>query len=396
MINNFHLMAKPASSKCNLKCEYCFYLEKGKMHNFESQRAMSQEVLELYIKKYIHSQDTNTIEFAWQGGEPTMCGIRFFEDVLLLQKKYADGKKITNTLQTNGMLLNESWVEFLARNDFLVGISIDGDASIHDRCRVTTSGKGSFNKVYNAISLLNKYNVAYNTLTVVNRYNQNHGADVFNFLKHSGSKYHQYIPVVEFISMDVERGYLCADADKPLAHTYSVTREGYGDFMIDVFNEWIKEDVGSVFVQTFDASLFSWYSNESSMCIFNKTCGQSLIIEQNGDIYSCDHFVYPHYKLGNIRQGMLWNIANSEQQKRFSNEKGNFSELCRACKYLFACNGGCPKYRIDRFSGKPHNYLCASYMKYFSYIDKSMTYMTEELKKGKDVSGVMKWFKMQP
>lgn len=395
MINNFHLMAKPASSICNLKCEYCFYLDKGKLNSFGLQSTMSPKVLELYIKKYIESQDVDTIEFAWQGGEPTMCGIRFFEDALLLQKKYANGKKIINTLQTNGVLLNEFWAEFLARNDFLVGISIDGDASVHDRYRVTSSGRGTFDKVYNAIMLLNEYDVAYNTLTVVNNYNQSYGAEVFNFLKRSGSRYHQYIPVVECLNVNAENGYLCTDAEKSLIHPCSVTREGYGDFMIAVFNEWIKEDVGNIFVQTFDASLFSWYCNESSMCIFNKKCGQSMIIEQNGDVYSCDHFVYPGHKLGNIRQGTLRDMANSKQQQKFSGEKGKVSEMCRTCRYLFACNGGCPKHRTDRFKGEAHNYLCAGYRKYFSYIDKSMTYMTEELKKGNDVSGVMTWFKMQ-
>lgn len=395
MINNFHLMAKPASSTCNLKCDYCFYLDKGKLNDFGLQNTMSQKVLELYIKKYIESQSIDTIEFAWQGGEPTMCGIRFFENALLLQKKYANGKKIINTLQTNGVLFNESWVEFLAKNDFLVGISIDGDASIHDRYRITSSGKGTFDKVYNAIMLLNEYGVAYNTLTVVNNQNQNYGAEVFNFLKHSGSRYHQYIPVVEFLNVNTDSGYICTGADKPLVHPCSVTREGYGDFMIAVFNEWIKEDVGSIFVQTFDASLFSWYSDESSMCIFNKKCGQSMIIEQNGDVYSCDHFVYPRHKLGNIRRGDLRDMVNSKQQQEFSREKGNVSEMCRMCKYLFACNGGCPKHRTDRVKGELHNYLCASYRKYFNHIDKSMTFMTEELKKGNNVSGVMKWLKMQ-
>lgn len=395
MNKNFHLMAKPTSFECNLNCDYCFYLEKQSLYNKEQQCiAMSDEVLENYIKSYIESQSTDVVEFAWQGGEPTMAGLDFFQRALHYQTTHANGKIIKNTLQTNGLLINQDWAYFLAKNQFLVGISIDGMQAIHDRYRITRSGKGSFDKVINAIKLFNQFNVEYNTLTVVNNENYKYGAEIYRFLKSIGSNHHQYIPIVEaeniHFTPDESKIIIGRNSVKP----FSTPRDGYGQFMTNVFDEWIKEDVGKVFIQLFDATLISWFGYESSMCLFNKECGQSLIIERNGDVYSCDHFVYPEFRLGNIQQQSLQEIVSSDQQKKFSCAKSVLSEQCQQCQFSTYCYGGCPKHRIDTSADQqPHNYLCQSYQHYFKHVSKYMDFMVKELNQGRNVFAVMEWTK---
>lgn len=397
MYKNFHLMAKPTSFECNLNCDYCFYLEKESLYKKEQNAiAMSDEVLENYIKSYIASQSTDVVEFAWQGGEPTMVGLDFFHRALKYQTIHANGKIIKNTLQTNGLLINEDWAYFLAKNHFLVGISIDGMQVIHDRYRITRSNKGSFEKVINAIKIFNDFGVEYNTLTVVNNENYKHGAEIYCFLKSIGSKHHQYIPIVEADNVDFSLDNDVIKIGRTHVKPFSTPRSGYGQFMTDVFDEWIKEDVGKVFIQLFDATLISWFGYESSMCLFNKECGQSLVIERNGDVYSCDHFVYPEFCLGNIQQTPLQELFLSEKQKKFSCSKSSLSEQCKQCQFESYCYGGCPKHRIDTSVDQmPHNYLCQSYQHYFKHVSKYMDFMVNELHQGRNVFAVMDWAKGQ-
>lgn len=391
-------MAKPTSFRCNLNCKYCFYLEKRSLYGNEKNISftMSNEVLKNYIKSYIASQTTDVIEFAWQGGEPTLAGLDYFKLAIGYQEKYAQGKTIRNTLQTNGLLIDEKWARFFAQHQFLVGISIDGLAVHHDRYRITQSGQGSFNKVINAINLLNQYQVDYNTLTVVNDQNYKYGREIYWFLKSIGSNYHQYIPIVEADDLKFVRKQSYIKINRTTIKPFSVPRTGYGHFMTAVFDEWIKEDVGKVFVQLFDATLMSWFGYDSSVCVFNKQCGQSLIIERNGDIYSCDHFVYPEFKLGNIQECSLSQLYQSQQQKLFSLAKLVLSEQCKKCDFQFACYGGCPKHRIDSsIDHLPHNYLCGSYKHYFNHVRKYMSFMVKELHAGRNVFAVMNWAKTQ-
>ncbi|MFV0447035.1 MAG: anaerobic sulfatase maturase [Vibrio sp.] len=376
-MKDFHLMAKPTSYQCNLNCDYCFYLEKKKYYKSKKNNVyMNVNILEKYIKQYIDSQDSECIEFSWQGGEPTLAGIEFFELAVKLQEKYGGNKQVRNTFQTNGILINEKWAKFLAKYDFLVGISIDGTQIHHDQYRITTSGNGTFKRVVNAIELFNQHGVEYNTMTVVNNQNYKYGKEIYLFLKSLGSRYHQYIPILEY-------------DDKKNVFPYSAPRDGFGLFMIDVFDEWIKKDVGNVFVQLFDASLFSWHGYNSSLCIFNQECGKSMVIERNGDIYSCDHFVYPEYLLGNILKDDLKNICLSGKQVEFGRNKSLVSDECLSCQYHFACNGGCPKHRVDVQNNVPHNYLCASYQCYFHHVDKYMSFMSNLINEGLPVTNVM-------
>ncbi len=355
---------------------------------------MNNEVLEHYIKSYIASQTTDVVEFAWQGGEPTMAGLAFFRRALAYQDRHAKGKVIKNTLQTNGLLINREWARFLNRNDFLVGISIDGPQVIHDHYRITRSGKGSFEKVIDAIQLFNENDVKYNTLTVVNNENYKYGSEVYHFLKSIGSTHHQYIPVVEVANISFNQELPFIKITNSGVQPFSIPRLGYGLFMTDVFDEWIREDVGKIFVQLFDATLISWFGSESSMCVFNKQCGQSLVIECDGDVYSCDHFVYPEFKLGNIQLNSLRDLFDSEQQIKFSRAKSVLSEQCRQCLFYNLCNGGCPKHRVDTsIDKKPHNYFCSSYQLYFSHVAKYMDFMVKELQEGRNVFAVMEWAK---
>ncbi len=397
MSKNFHLMAKPTSFECNLNCSYCFYLEKESLYREEQKCiAMSDEVLENYIKSYIESQSTDVVEFAWQGGEPTMAGLGFFQRALQYQTKHSNGKIIKNTLQTNGLLINEDWAHFLAKNQILVGISIDGMQIIHDCYRITRSGKGSFEKVVKAINLFNQYKVEYNTLTVINNKNYKYGADIYRFLKSLGANHHQYIPIVEVADIHFPDDDQIIKINHSSVKPFSTPRGGFGQFMADVFDEWIKEDVGRVFIQLFDATLISWFGYESSMCLFNKECGQSLIIERNGDVYSCDHFVYPEFRLGNIQQRSLQELISSERQNKFSCAKSVLSQQCQQCQFSIYCYGGCPKHRIDTSVDQlPHNYLCQSYQHYFKHVSKYMDFMVKELNQGRNVFSVMEWAKSQ-
>ena len=387
----FHVMAKPVGPECNLKCDYCFYYEKKNI--FSGQKVISFEILEKYIEDYISSNPADEIIFGWQGGEPTLAGLSFFEQVITLQKKYKGSKKILNTLQTNGILLDESWAEFLKNNKFLVGISIDGPRDIHDRYRKRQNGKGTFEDVVHTIQLLRKGQVEFNTLTCVHRHNWMKGKEIYRFLKSVGSKYLQFIPIVERKGTSRSDGLelVYSGDDKAEITNWSILPEQWGHFLNSIFDEWVKEDVGQIYVQLFDVTLAGWVGMDPPLCVHSKKCGRAVILEKDGSVYSCDHFVYPEYRLGNIMEKSLAEMVNSDFQNNFGLKKMEVSEKCKGCEYLFVCNGGCPKHRfveIDQGKGK-QNYLCEGYYMFFKHVAPYMDYMAEQLKKGLPPANIM-------
>ena len=396
----FHLMVKPTGPICNLDCEYCFYLEKEKLHPAKENWAMTDEVLEKYIKEYFESQDSTTITFAWQGGEPTLMGIEFFKRAIDLQKKYSDGKNFENTIQTNGVLLNDEWCTFLADNNFLVGLSIDGPKEIHDKYRVYKSGQPSFEKVMTGLEYLKKHNVEFNTLTCVHKDNSYKPLEVYNFLKGIGSRFMQFIPIVErnYCDETKSKNGFAKPSSKELAIVtgWSVEPLQYGKFLMDIFNEWVRKDVGDYFVQIFDVSLGIWHGLGSSLCVFGETCGHALALEHNGDVYSCDHYVYAENKLQNIMEEALEKIVNSERQIQFGlDKKTKLPQFCLDCDVRFACNGECPK---NRFTETPDgdeglNYLCEGYKYFFYGIAPYMRFMSNELINERTPANVREWAK---
>ena len=346
-VKYFQVMAKPSGPICNLDCEYCFYLEKEKLYPENNNFMMGDNVLEAFIKQKIKGQDISTVSFVWQGGEPTLLGVDYFRKVVEYQRKYADGKKIENGFQTNGILLDDEWCSFFSQNNFLVGISIDGPQALHDKYRVHKGGQPTFEKVVNGINILKKHKVEFNTLTVVNRVNSYFPIEVYNFLKDTGSRYMQFIPVVERISEKENLQLVLPDFSGDARVTdWSVEAEQYGNFLCKIFDEWVRRDVGEYFIQIFDVALESHLGIQQSLCVFNETCGKALAIEHNGDIYSCDHYVYPENKLGNIIDRPLESMVYSKQQIEFGqNKKNNLPKYCRNCKVKYACNGECPKHR---------------------------------------------------
>ena len=378
----FHLMAKPGGSRCNLSCQYCFYLRKGELYPKSTFR-MSDEVLEEYIRQTIGTHRIPEVTFAWQGGEPTILGIDFFKKALDLQKKYCrPGMVIHNTIQTNGILLDDEWCEFFKKNRFLVGISIDGPRELHDACRTDAAGKGSFDRVMQGLALLKKHKVEFNILCTVNAVNGDHPLEVYRFFRDVvKAQFIQFIPVVE---RDQKSG-----SPTPL----SVAPEQYGKFLIGVFDEWVKHDVGTIYVQHFDTALANWYGEPHGICVFSPACGSALVIEHNGDIYSCDHFVDRDHLLGNILTESLTGLVNSERQRQFGlSKRENLPNYCRKCPVLFACRGECIK---NRFSVTPDgepglNYLCEGYRIFFSHIDRPMKFMVQELQAGRAPANIMK------
>jgi len=343
---------------------------------------MSDEVLEEYIRQTIEAHRIPEVTFAWQGGEPTILGIDFFKKALDLQKKYCrPGMVIHNTIQTNGVLLNDEWCKFFKKNRFLVGISIDGPQELHDACRTDAAGKGSFDRVMQGLALLKKHKVEFNILCTVNAVNGDHPLEVYRFFRDEvQAKFIQFIPVVE---RDRKSG-----TPTPL----SVGPEQYGKFLIGVFDEWVKHDVGTIYVQHFDTALANWYGEPHGICVFSPTCGSALVIEHNGDIYSCDHFVDRDHLLGNILTESLTRLVNSERQRQFGlSKRENLPNYCKKCPVLFACRGECLK---NRFSVTPDgepglNYLCEGYRMFFSHIDRPMKFMVQELNAGRAPANIM-------
>jgi uncharacterized protein len=361
---------------------------------------MAEDVLETFISQKIKHHRVNQVSFAWQGGEPTLLGIDFFRKVVALQKKYADGKKIENAFQTNGIQLDSEWCDFFCENNFLVGVSIDGPEKIHDRYRISKAGKPTFNKVMKGIDLLKKNNVEFNTLTAVQRDNSHKPLEVYRFLKEIGSGFFQFIPIVERIqesASSLENGLVKPNHQFHAKVTeWSVEPLAFGNFLCAIFDEWVREDVGDYFVQMFDLSLGAWMGMDSSLCIFRETCGQAMAIEHNGDLYSCDHFVYPEYKLGNIMSDPLGSLIGSDLQRKFGQDKlEKLPKYCRECEVRFACNGECPKHRFAKTpDGEPGlNYLCSGYKSFFKHVDPYMKFMANELINERPAKNVMYWAK---
>ena len=399
----YHIMAKPTGPVCNLGCKYCFYLEKENLFPDNTKFRMSGKVLEAYIRKYIELQKTPLVEFAFQGGEPTLMGLNFFRKAISLQKKYKpDDKTLTNSLQTNGILLNDEWCQFLAENDFLVGLSMDGPEHIHDLHRVDKGGKPTFQKAHKALKLLQKHGVKYNILACVTRESARHPQEVYNFFKDEGVEYIQFIPIVERLPGESAQSLgldlsmppsIKKDESKRPVTPWTVDPDDWGDFLITVFDQWIRNDVGKVFVMNFEWALASWAGIPGTTCYFVPQCGNALILEHNGDLYSCDHFMYPDYRLGNILKENPKHLVESIMQIAFgARKRTTLPKYCRECKVLFACHGECPKRRFmttpDGETGL--NYLCAGYKKYFTHIDPYFKKLIHLMQMGRPAKDIMK------
>jgi len=397
----FHLMAKPIGPVCNLRCEYCFYLEKETFYPDGEQYRMSDKVLEAYIRQVAEAHaDIPELLFAWQGGEPTLLGIEFFEKALELQKRYAGGKPVRNTLQTNGTMIDDKWCRFLKKNNFLVGLSLDGPEELHDRYRRDAGGEGTFAKVMRGLELMKKHGVEFNILACVNRETSKRPLDVYRFFKEIGAEFIQFIPIVELApneetaQLGLQLGVPADPGNEGTAvrvTDWTVEPEDYGDFLMTIFDEWVRNDVGSVFVMNFEWALVSFIGLEMPACFFAPKCGNAGIIEHNGDIYSCDHYMYPRYRLGNLLTDNLAVMMGSEQQKAFGEMKEKLPRYCLECRVLKACYGECPKHRFAVTpDGEPGlNYLCAGYKKYFNHILPYLKAMTDLLNAGKPVADIM-------
>ncbi len=398
----FHVMLKPRGAICNLDCAYCYYLSKESLYP-GSRFRMSDALLEEYTHQYIEAQPVAEVTFAWQGGEPTLMGLDFFRRAIGFQQKYRrPGMRIHNALQTNGVTLDDAWCRFFREQDFLVGISLDGPRDLHDAYRVDKGGQPTFEQVMAGLELLKKHGVEFNVLTSVHAANAGQPLEVYRFLRdEAGTEFMQFIPIIE---RDNGTGF--QEGDKVSAR--SVTGRQYGDFLIAIFDEWVRQDVGQVFVQIFDAALAAWLGERPGLCIFEETCGTALAMEHNGDVYACDHFVEPRHKLGNMQDTALAEMVGSEPQRQFGQAKRDtLPRYCRECQVRFVCNGGCPKNRILHTpegepglnpegepglspDGEPGlSYLCAGYKAFFTHIDGPMRMMAEELRAGRPAANVM-------
>ena len=379
-----YVMLKPAGAHCNLACKYCYYLEKNNLYQNSHRHLMTDEMLEQFTREYIEAQTMPQVLFTWHGGEPLMRSIDFYKKALELQKKYAHGKQIDNVIQTNGTLLTDEWCEFFAKNHWLVGISIDGPQEYHDHYRVTPAGKPSWEKVMQGIQLLKKHHVEWNAMAVVNAYNAEHPLEFYHFFRDNGCQYLQFTPIVERLTEHEDGRTLASLADNreiPLADA-SVTPEQWGNFLCTIFDDWVRHDVGKMFVEIFDCTLANWMGVLPGICAYSKECGHAGVMEHNGDVYSCDHFVFPEYKLGNIREQSLIDMLYGEKQQAFSQLKHtSLPRQCKECDMEFACHGECPKNRFekDKYGEPGLNYLCQGYYQYYSHVAPYMDFMKREL-----------------
>lgn len=390
-----YVMLKPAGAHCNLACKYCYYLEKNKLYPTAQRHLMSDEMLELFTREYIEAQTMNQVLFTWHGGEPLLRSIDFYRKALSLQQKYAGGRRIDNVIQTNGTLLTDEWCEFFAQNHWLVGISIDGPQPDHDHYRLTAAGKPSWKKVMQGIKLLKKHGVEWNAMAVVNAYNANHPLEFYRFFKENGCQFLQFTPIVERLTRHEDGRPLASLADKnefSLSEA-SVAPEQWGYFLCAIFDEWVRKDVGKIFVEIFDCTLANWMGISPGICAYSKECGHAGVMEHNGDVYSCDHFVFPEYKLGNIRDHSLIDMLYGEQQQEFSRLKhSSLPRQCKECDMEFACHGECPKNRFmkDKYGDSGLNYLCPGYYHYYQHVAPYMDYMKQELMSQRPPSNIMK------
>lgn len=390
-----YVMLKPAGAHCNLACKYCYYLEKNKLYPTAQRHLMSDEMLEQFTREYIEAQTMNQVLFTWHGGEPLLRSIDFYRKAISLQQKYAGGRRIDNVIQTNGTLLTDEWCEFFAQNHWLVGISIDGPQPDHDHYRLTAAGKPSWKKVMQGIKLLKKHGVEWNAMAVVNAYNANHPLEFYRFFKENGCQFLQFTPIVERLTRHEDGRTLAslADKDKISLSEASVAPEQWGYFLCAIFDEWGRKDVGKIFVEIFDCTLANWMGISPGICAYSKECGHAGVMEHNGDVYSCDHFVFPEYKLGNIRDHSLIDMLYGEQQQEFSRLKhSSLPRQCKECDMEFACHGECPKNRFmkDKYGDSGLNYLCPGYYHYYQHVAPYMDYMKQELMSQRPPSNIMK------
>ena len=374
-----YVMLKPAGPMCNLACHYCYYLEKRELYPTDKHPTMSKELLEEFTRQYIEAQTMPQVLFTWHGGETLLRSVDFYQHALKLQRRYAHGRQIDNCLQTNGTLLTDEWCKFFKENNFLIGISIDGPQEYHDHYRKTHNGRPTWKEVMRGIHLLQKHGVEWNAMAVVNSYNADHPLEFYRFFKEIGCQYLQFTPVVEQIEGEVT--------------DFSVTPNQWGTFLCKLYDEWVKQDVGEIFVQTFDATLANWVGEVPGVCSLSAMCGHAAAMEFNGDVYSCDHFVFPEFRLGNIRQQSLTSLMYGERQKAFSRMKHDaLPRQCRECRYLFACHGECPKNRFatDSYGNTGLNYLCQGYHRFFEHVAADMDFMKAQLDAGKAPSNIMK------
>lgn len=390
-----YVMLKPAGAHCNLACKYCYYLEKNKLYPTAQRHLMSDEMLEQFTREYIEAQTMSQVLFTWHGGEPLLRSIDFYRKALSLQQKYAGGRRIDNVIQTNGTLLTDEWCEFFAQNHWLVGISIDGPQPYHDHYRLTAAGKPSWKKVMQGIKLLKKHGVEWNAMAVVNAYNVNHPLEFYRFFKENGCQFLQFTPIVERLTRHEDGRTLAslADKDEISLSEASVAPEQWGYFLCAIFDEWVRKDVGKIFVEIFDCTLANWMGVSPGICAYSKECGHAGVMEHNGDVYSCDHFVFPEYKLGNIRDHSLIDMLYGEQQQEFSRLKhSSLPRQCKECDMEFACHGECPKNRFmkDKYGDSGLNYLCLGYYHYYQHVAPYMDYMKQELMAQRPPSNIMK------
>jgi uncharacterized protein len=402
--HRFHAMVKPVGSLCNLDCKYCYYLHKQDLLQQPRQPRMAEGMLERHIRQYIEAQTGDEVVFSWQGGEPTILGLEFFREVVSLQARYRKpGQRIENDLQTNGTLLDEEWASFLKQNGFLVGLSCDGPKELHDRYRVDKQQRPTFDAVMRGLGVLKRHGAEFNTLTVVNRANSQQPLEVYRFLQQVGSGFIQFIPLVErqaSVALKA-RGLSLAEppisgaagtCDAPAVTSWSVEPTQYGEFLVRIFDQWVRHDVGQTFVQLFDVALGAWTGADPGLCVFAERCGAALALEHNGDVYSCDHYVYPRHKLGNLMDSPVGELARSPQQVKFGNDKfDTLPRYCRECPYRFACNGESPKHRFAHTpDGEPGlNYLCPAYKRFFAHVDPYMKAMASLLGAGRAPAEIM-------
>ena len=388
-----YVMLKPAGSLCNLRCKYCYYLEKNELYKDSRNHIITDELLEKFIKEYIEAQTMPEVLFTWHGGETLMRPVSFYKKALELQRVYGRGRRIDNCIQTNGTLITDEWCQFFKENNFLVGVSIDGPQEFHDEYRKTATGKPTFRQVMKGINLLNKHGVEWNALAVVNDFNADYPLDFYHFFKEIGCHYIQFTPIVERI-IDRADGLTLAPGMQEGGRMadFSVTAEQWGDFLCAIFDEWVHHDVGNYYIQLFDATLANWVGQAPGICTMARECGHAGVMEFNGDVYSCDHFVYPENKLGNLHSQTIYEMMNSPKQKEFSKMKHlMLPQQCKECYFLFACHGECPKNRFvkDKYGNPGLNYLCSGYHKFFTHVAPYMDFMKNELDHHRAPANVM-------
>lgn len=373
-----YIMVKPVGSACNLRCDYCYYLEKQHLYANEGRQMLSDELLERFIREYIESQTTPEVLFTWHGGEPLVRPLAFYEKVVRLQQRYARGRRIANSLQTNGTLINDDWARFFHDQGWLIGVSLDGSEAYHDAFRRTRGGGPSFRNVIRGIDILNRHAVEWNALAVANRLNGDHPLSFYRFFKNIGCQYIQVTPVVERLAHHDDGRQLASLVDEGQLAPFSIRPKQWGNFLCTIFDEWVRHDVSMFFFNIFDATLANWVGVAPGLCTMAKHCGHAGVMEHNGDVYSCDHFVFPEYKLGNIHEQSLVEMMYSERQRRFGRAKADsLPTQCRECQWLNACHGECPRNRfIHTANGEPGlNYLCEGYRQYFSHVAPYMDVM---------------------